>query len=235
MNEEISILLPTYNRAKFLPLFLMNLKSQTYPHNLLTVIIYDDGSERFISENELEEVREVLSPIKVQYKIGEKRLSIGKKRDKLIQLSKSKIFMFMDDDDAYMAEAIQYSYETLKRGKYGCVGSDKMIFCMTDRDYSVHAIDCGNNKRLIHEATLMATKKWYKASCGFENSSKGEGANLFYGHESKVGITDVSKIMICIQHGENTVDKLQFAKDDNKLEVELTQEFKDLISLILKK
>ena len=46
MNEEISILLPTYNRAKFLPLFLMNLKSQTYPHNLLTVIIYDDGSER---------------------------------------------------------------------------------------------------------------------------------------------------------------------------------------------
>ena len=110
-----------------------------------------------------------------------------------------------------------------------------MIFCMTDRDYSVHAIDCGNNKRLIHEATLMATKKWYKASCGFENSSKGEGANLFYGHESKVGITDVSKIMICIQHGENTVDKLQFAKDDNKLDVELTQEFKDLISLILKK
>jgi GT2 family glycosyltransferase len=64
MNEEISILLPTYNRAKFLPLFLMNLKSQTYPHNLLTVIIYDDGSERFISENELEEVREVLIPDK---------------------------------------------------------------------------------------------------------------------------------------------------------------------------
>jgi len=237
MNEHISLLVPTYNRSRFLPLFLMNLKSQTYPHNLLTVIIDDDGAEaeRFISENDLNEVREIIAPIKIQYIYGKPRRSIGKKRDDLIKACNTKIFMFIDDDDVYFPNAISYSYKTLKEKKLGCVGSDKMIFCMTDKDFSIHAIDCGNTKKLIHEATLMATKKWYRASCGFANSSKGEGANLFYGMEHKVGITDVSKIMCCVQHGENTVDKLQFAKDDNKIDIELSDDMKDLLQTILKK
>jgi glycosyltransferase involved in cell wall biosynthesis len=213
----------------------MNLKSQTYPHNLLTVIIDDDGTERFIDENDLNEIREIIAPIKIQYIYGKPRRSIGKKRDDLIKACNTKIFMFIDDDDVYFPNAISYSYKTLKEKKLGCVGSDKMIFCMTDKDFSIHAIDCGNTKKLIHEATLMATKKWYRASCGFSNSSKGEGANLFYGMEHKVGITDVSKIMCCVQHGENTVDKLQFAKDDNKIDIELSDDMKELLQTILKK
>ncbi len=42
---NISILVPTYNRSKFLPLLINNLKSQTYPHNKLEVCIDDDGIE----------------------------------------------------------------------------------------------------------------------------------------------------------------------------------------------
>ena len=233
--EEISILVPTYNRSRFLPLFLMNLKSQSYPHNKLTIIIDDDGSERFISEKDMNEVKEIIAPMKLQYIYGKQRRTIGKKRDSLIKLCNTKIFMFFDDDDIYFPEAISHSYETLKGNKYGCVGSDKMIFCMTDKNYDIHAIDCGNTKKLIHEATIMATKKWYKASCGFGNNSKGEGKDLFYGHENKVGISNIRKIMCCVQHGENTVDKLQFAKDDNKLEIEISDEMKNMLETILKK
>mgnify|MGYP003673186592 CR=1 FL=1 len=237
--EDITILMPVYKRSEFLPLVLMNLKSQDYPHEHLRLLIDDDTEnpdERFIkTKQDLKHIQEILHPIKIEYITGKTRRSIGKKRNDLIKSCKTKIWMFFDSDDVYLQTAISYSYSVLKQNKYGCVGSDKMLFCMKDKNYDVHAIDCGNTKKLIHEGCMMGTVKWWRASCKFSDSSKGEGKNIFEGHESKVGITDVSKIMICIQHGENTVDKLQFAKDDNKLEVELTQEFKDLISLILKK
>ena len=235
---EITILMPVWKRSEFLPLVVMNLKSQDYPHQRLRIIIDDDTenpAERFIPTDEiLQEVKQALHPIKVEYITGKPRRSIGKKRNDLIKACQTKIFMFFDSDDVYLPCAISYSYSVMKQGNHQCVGSDKMIFCMYDRDFAVHAIDCGNNKRLIHEATLMATKKWWKASCKFSDGSRGEGANLFTGHESKVGITDVSKVMICIQHGDNTIDKLQFAKDENKLKIEVSDEMKDILKKILK-
>jgi glycosyltransferase involved in cell wall biosynthesis len=232
--DDITILLPVWKRSEFLPLFLMNLKSQDYPHEHLRVLIDDDTAfldERFIQD--IDEVKRLLYPIQVQYITGKPRRSIGKKRNDLIKACKTKIFMFFDSDDVYLPSAVSYSYSVLKQNKFGCVGSDKMIFCMTDKDFSVHAIDCGNTKRLIHEATIMGTVKWWRASCKFSDGSKGEGANLFQGHESKVGITDVSKVMICVQHGENTIDKLQFAKDENKLNIKISDELKDVLTKIL--
>lgn len=234
---EITILMPVWKRSEFLPLVIMNLKSQEYPHDRLRLIIDDDtayADERFIkTDEELNHIKNILEPIQVEYITGKQRRTIGKKRNDLIKSCKTKIWMFFDSDDVYLPTAISYSYSVLKQNKFGCVGSDKMIFCMSDKDFAVHAIDCGNNKRLIHEASMMGTLKWWRASCKFSDSSKGEGANIFTGHENKVGITDVTKVMVCLQHGENTVDKLQFAKDENKLEIEISDELKDVLTKIL--
>ena len=232
--DDITILVPVWNRENFLPLLLMNLKSQDYPHEHLRLLIDDDTEnpdERFIKN--LNEVKQMLHPIKVEYITGKKRRTIGKKRNDLIKACKTKIFMFFDSDDVYLPSAVSYSYTVLKQNKFGCVGSDKMIFCMTDKDFAVHAIDCGNTKRLIHEGCMMGTVKWWRASCKFSDGSRGEGAQLFAGHESKVGITDVSKVMICVQHGENTIDKLQFAKDENKLKIEISDDLKNVLTKIL--
>lgn len=232
-KEEISILVPTWNRHKFLPLFLMNLKSQSYPHNLITVIIDDDGDDKFIKD--ISEFEELIKPMKLKYVNDRPRRSIGKKRNDLVKMCKTKIFCFMDDDDIYFPTYLSHSYEVMKKEKAGCVGSDKMLFCMTDKNYDIHAIDCGNTKRLIHEATLMMTMKYYKASCKFQDSSQGEGANIFTGHERKVALSDIRQVMCCVQHGENTIDKLQFAKDKNKLPTELSDEMINILNQILKK
>ena len=231
---EISILVPVWKRNNFLPLLVMNLRSQLYPQNLLTIIIDDDtenAGERFITD--LNEFKKDVSPIKVNYITGKHRRSIGKKRHDLIKACRTKIFMFMDSDDIYLPTAVSYSYSVLKENRYGCVGSDKMIFCMTDQDYGVYAINCGDNIKLIHEATIMATKKWYNSSPKFTNNSQGEGANLFIGNENRVGITDIKRIMVCVQHGENTVEKLQFATDDKKLNIEISDDFKNILKFIL--
>jgi glycosyltransferase involved in cell wall biosynthesis len=232
-SDEISILVPTWNRHKFLPLFLMNLKSQNYPHNLITIIIDDDGDEKFIKD--IDEFERLIAPMKLIYVTNRPRRTIGKKRNDLIKMCKTKIFCFMDDDDIYFPTYLSHSHTVMKHKKAGCVGSDKMLFTMTDNDFSIHAIDCGNTKRLIHEATLMMTKKYYKASCKFQDSSQGEGANIFTGNERNVALTDITKVMCCVQHGQNTVDKLQFAKDNNKLPTELSTEMIEILKEILKK
>jgi len=235
---EISILVPTYNRRKFVQLFHRNLITQDYPHELLTVIIDDDGDVPLVNVGEMDSFIESLYPMKVKYMTSDKRKSIGEKRHNLIKHCETEIFCFLDDDDLYYQTYISSSYEKLKtimkRGR-GCVGCDKMLFCMTDLDYSVHAIDCGNNKVMIHEATIMATKKWYKSSCGFEKSSRGEGKQLFAGMDKNVAITDIQDIMLCLQHSENTVDKIQFAREDNKLTIEISEDLKLILDEIFKK
>ena len=231
-TPDITILVPTWNRSNFLPLFLMNLKSQTYPQNHIKIIIDDDGSERFISDEQ--QIKDFLHPITLTYITDKPKRTIGKKRHDLIKACKTKIFCFMDDDDIYIPTYLEHSYQVMKENKVGCVGSDKMIFCMTQKNFDIHAIDCGNKARLIHEATIMMTQKFYRASCGFENSSQGEGANLFTGHTKDVAISDINKIMVCVAHTGNTVAKEQFATDLNKLDIEMTDDIINELKNILK-
>jgi glycosyltransferase involved in cell wall biosynthesis len=232
---EITILVPTWNRHKFLDLFVMNLKNQDYPHDKLKVIIDDDGSEKFITnDEELEQVKQFLHPIQIKYITGRPRRSIGKKRNDLVKDADTKIVCFLDDDDCYLSTAVSHTYETMISKKCKCAGSDKMLFCMTQKNFDIHAIDCGNTVKLIHEgACLMFYKKWFRASCGFADGSIGEGKNLFFGMESKVAITDITKVMVCIQHSDNTVEKLQFAREDNKMDIALNPQLIDLLKRIL--
>ena len=232
---EITILVPTWNRHKFLDLFVLNLKNQDYPHNKLKVIIDDDGSDKFITdETLLKQIKQFLHPIQIKYITGRPRRTIGKKRNDLVKDADTKIVCFLDDDDIYLPTAVSYTYETMINKKCKCAGSDKMLFCMTQKNFDIHAIDCGNNVKLVHEGScLMFYKKWFRASCGFADGSVGEGKNLFFGMESKVAITDITKIMCCIQHEGNTVEKLQFAKDDNKVDIALSPQMIELLKKIL--
>jgi len=232
--ENISILVPTFNRRKFLPLLLRNIKIQDYPHDKLEVVIDDDGKDKLIiNDEELEQIKEHLHPIKLNYINKKPKRTIGKKRNDLVKSASSKIVCFMDDDDIYFSSYISYSYNFMKSNKLSCVGSDKMLFVMSDKDYETYMIDCGNNKMLIHEATIMMTKRFHRASMGFNNNSKGEGATLFLGMAHKVGITEIFKIMCCLQHSGNTIDKTQFIKDSHKIDVKIDENLKNIIQVIL--
>jgi len=232
---RIGILIPIWNRSKFKPLIALNLKSQIYPHDKLSVYIDDDSDtdKLFKSKEEEDDFRRHISPMKLFYSSDKPKRSIGKKRNDLVKMSKEKIVCMMDSDDVYLKTYITHSYEILKNGGYGCVGATAMIFTMTDKDFKLHAINCGTNKKLIHEASMMMTKKWFNSSCKFANSSQGEGQNLFFGLEKKCGITDISQTMCCVQHSGNSVDKLQFAKEDNSLDFDITEDYKTILRKIL--
>ena len=220
MNDlpKISILIPTANRRNFIPFVLRNLLIQEYPHKLLQVVIHDDGETPLI-EN-YEDFSSAIKPIKLKYIRNKKRLSIGEKRHRLIENANNNIVVFMDDDDLYEPTYISHSFETLKKNNAGCVGCNKMIFIYppyTKDDF--YALDCGDDKKLIHEATLMFTKSWYNKTSGFINCNKAEGLGLTQSCKLKtIALTNPLYNMTAVVHGNNTIDKEKFKDKDTKLD-----------------
>jgi len=216
--EKISILIPTYNRSKFIPFILRNLKIQDYPHKLLQVVIDDDGDIPLIDN--YDEFTKSIKPIKLKYMRSKKKMTIGEKRHRLIQNSNNNIIVFMDDDDLYEPTYISHSYYVLTKNKCGCVGSDKMMFIYppyTKNDF--YALDCGNNKHLIHEGTIMMRKSFYNKTNGFSKCNKAEGLGITQSCKLKdICLTNPFYIMTAVVHGKNTIDKDKFKQDNHKLD-----------------
>tara|TARA_R110000772_G_scaffold239221_3_gene351259 strand:- start:59 stop:778 length:720 start_codon:yes stop_codon:yes gene_type:complete len=220
MNSErndlplISVLTPTYNRSKFLPLFLNNLKKQSYPLNKLEIVIDDDGTEPFTDN--IEQLRKDLSPSKLIYFKSKTKRTIGEKRNNLVKLATSKILINLDDDDIYNPAYIEHSYFTLKDKKCGLVGSNDMLFCYPKKDFKMTAIHCAH-KVQIHEATMCYSKKYFRSMNGFLKNSRGEGVNMVQNQDKNVGLTDITLCMICVAHDGNSVNKEQFDNPDHCL------------------
>ena len=213
---EVSILLPVFRRNEFLHLFLANVKNQTYDHNRLTLCVDECESDTPFIPN-IEYVKQYLYPIKVDYKVYKNRSGIGEKRNRLVKNSKTKYVCFFDSDDLYYPDAILYNYTLLKERNVKCVGSDKMVFTYTDDNFRLSGINCGDKINLIHEATLFFDRKWFSTTNKFTRRSCGEGKRLFEGiNEKYVAISDVKKVMMCICHSNNTVQKDRFKMETNE-------------------
>jgi len=227
---DISILTPTYNRAKFLPLYVHNLKNQTYPHKKIEVCIYDDGEEPFCN---FQELRQMIYPMRLVYRYNKVKKTIGEKRNYLVKkMASSKICIMVDDDDIYLNDYVKNSYETLKNNKAGLVGSNGMIFTYPKENFKMTGIKC---KELfqIHEATMCFSKKYFNSMGGFNKSSQGEGAGFILDRKSGIVETDIRDCMICVAHDGNTVDKNQFNTDKNQTGVEYDGDRKQILKQIL--
>lgn len=232
MTDNISILIPTYNRRNFYPLIVRNLKCQDYDHEKLEVVI-DDDSPIKLNKQELHEFQIAIYPIKLIYLKYPRKRSIGEKRNNLVKQAKNKIVCFMDTDDFYQSTYISHCLQVLKDNKLGCVGSDKLflLYAPYTAD-NIYFLTCGGKKELIHECTIMCTKKWFNSSPKFNKGSCGEGKKLFEGNLNKVGLTDPEKLMFQLCHENNTIDKSDFK--ENKVEgFEIPEEITEFISKVV--
>jgi len=211
---KISIITPIFERNKFKRLIISNLLNLDYPLEKLEYIIDDDGKEeRFINNNdELNEFKDAIYPIQFIYKHYQKKREIGVKRNNLVKLATNKLIAQMDSDDYMMSSWLKYGIDTMQKDKLQLVGTNQMIFLFPNDDWKMTAIQCGE-KRMIHEAGMIFTKKHWKAMGGFQKSSQGEGTNMIDGMNPKtIGLLDCNKVIICICHQNNTIDKSRFFK-----------------------
>ena len=224
---KISILTPVYDRKRFLPLMIQNMICINYPKNNLEWIILDSWSkdgkvaERlFKSEEEIRHYSRITG-ISIKYEYRPEAMSIGKKRNLLVKLSQYKYCINVDSDDIYLPDYILYSIRCLLKEKKECVGSPEMLFIFPNDQYKITGIRC-QAMRQIHEGTMCFTKRHWKRMGGYSKSSQGEGSKMIDGCNEKVFYkTDISKIMLCVCHEDNTVDKTPFNKDELKIEAEI--------------
>ncbi len=228
---NVSILMPTYNRRKFLPLIIYNLKNMDYDKSKLEWNILDDGKEPlFENTDKLNEVKKELHPLKINYVYNKLKKHIGVKRNLLVKQAKYKIYIMMDDDDIYFPSYIKHSVETLQGSKIGLVGSNHMLFIFPNHNYNMSKIQCGA-KRQIHEATMCFTKKYFNSMPGFGKNSLGEGASMVDFNETNAKYSDIIKCMCCVCHDGNSFNKEQFYK--YRLDANLSIDYIKILESIL--
>ena len=215
---NVSILTPSYNRSKFVPLITHNLLSMNYDKSKLEWCIIDDGIEPLFTDETLKQTRETLKPIKINYKYESVKRDIGVKRNALVKMSKNKICIMMDDDDIYFPSYIKHSIDVLKQNKVGMVGSNHMLFVYPNHNFKISKIEC-QAKRQIHEATMCFTKKYYNSMPGFQKSSLGEGAKMIDHNEKNSAYTNINLSMICFCHDGNSFNKEQFYKYKTEISI----------------
>ena len=214
---NISVLTPCYQRHDFLPLMIQNLKAMDYPHDKIIWEILQDGPD-CLFQGLLEDVMKTLHPIQIKYcHEPNVRRTIGKKRDILSKNSTHKIMINMDSDDIYLPTYFRYAVSCLKESKAGIVGSSGMMFIFPEDNLKTSSVLCPA-KRQIHEATFCYTKKYFRSIQGYNTGEKpGEGAHMVDFAENRCKNINIMRIMVCVCHGENTVDKDRFK--DNPCEI----------------
>ena len=197
---SVSIIIPTYNRKKFERLIEYNINCQDYP-NILEVIIGDDGDE----EQHLE--LNIKYPIKY---LKLERMTIGKKRNLMAQNASGTYIAHMDTDDVYFSTFISHSIETLERKKKNAIGTADMIFVFADGKQG------GMRNPLLsmaNEATLVYKKTFWQ-ELGFSEQNSSEGIQFLAGRHWQIAHSTIDKLMVCICHSSNTVDKEPWRKCD---------------------
>ncbi len=211
MNFYCDILIPTYNRKKFIKLIEHNINTQDYPF-IENIIIADDGDD--------DEYLNINTKYNILYfKID--RCSIGAKRNFLISKSRSKYICMMDTDDLYKPEYISKSIFNLIYYNKDISGSSDMVI-----------YDIANNKtylqrciysHLLNEATLICLRDVFEYH-KFKDASAGEANEIFINKIASIHHTDINNIMVCVAHSNNTVDKSMWFKDNYEVKTdELTK------------
>ena len=213
MDFSVDILIPTYNRKKFEGLISLNINKQTYPL-IKNVIIADDSQDNLHLD---------INYSVLNYKV--ERMSIGAKRNFLLSKSTSRYAVFMDTDDMYHPDYISHSIHTLLMSGKSITGTSDMLMYYQDQTYRLSCIFF----HAINEATLVIDTHNVKLKFKEQNSS--EGLEPLKNHIGDIVQTDINKVMCCLCHQENTIDKKIWIKERYKTEFN-TSEYDEHLKII---
>ncbi len=177
---EISIILPTYNRAKYLIDCINSVLNQTFKD--WELIIIDDGSQ--------DRTFEIINPLLEKYEniryCKHKNRKLGLSRNAGIQASFGKYITFIDSDDQYKPNHLESRLEYMKANPEvdlisGGVETDGDIFVA---DYYqpgklINTLEC------VMGGTFFAKRHVFFELNGFQNIPYGEDTNLWERAEKK--------------------------------------------------
>ena len=201
MNFTADILIPTYNRKKFEQLINHNINIQDYPF-IKNILIADDGDDdKLIISTKKYNV--------LYYNVS--RMTIGNKRNYLLDKSTSRYACYMDTDDFYNPSYISSSIYNLINSNKSISGTSDMNIYFNNSYYRTNCIYIN----LLNEATLVIDT--LKIKFRFDDVQTSEGAETLKSYIKDIHLTEIDMIMCCVSHDNNTVPKSHFTQDKNKI------------------
>lgn len=219
----VSIVTPTYNRRKFIPQCIANIKAQTYPLDRIEWLVYDDGTDKIADlvapENPL------VHGLRVRYFSNDTKLNIGVKRNFLHAEAAGEIIVTMDDDDYYSPDRVAHAVQTLIGAcrpspskpigscEDGICGSSRNFMYFTD-DASMYEIGPYGPRHATF-GTMAYTKAYARKHKCDESVTFAEEIVFTNSYTSPLVQLDPIKVMVVICHSENTFSKDKLRKSDN--------------------
>lgn len=145
MNELVSIIMPSYNTAKFIENSIQSVLEQTYTN--WELIIVDDCSR----DNTDQVVNKFLTDNRIHYIKNEINSGAAVTRNRALQIAKGKWIAFLDSDDLWMRDKLQEQINFMQK--------NNCHFSYTK--YEEISEDSHELKKIVSGPKVITKKKMY--------------------------------------------------------------------------
>ena len=199
---SVSIVIPTYNRKAFERLIEYNINSQDY-FNIIEIIVLDDS--------DIDRPLCIRSVIPIRY-YTVPRMTIGMKRNCGVKLAHGDYICFIDTDDFYAPDYISYSIFEMETNNKTIAGSADMNMWDGKQFYKQRCMFL----HLLNEATMVFKKSAWSR---FADTNSNEAVPFLEKNMNNIVETNIDRVMCCVCHKNNTVDKTAWLNDKYKSSV----------------
>lgn len=232
MDEKINILLATYNGEKYLKEQLNSILNQSYKN--IRLIISDDCSKDSTREI-LKEYEQKDERVKVYYQ--EKNLGYIKNFEFLLKQIEDDIYMLSDQDDVWLPEKVEKTYQLLKNENADLVFGDLEVvdqdlntmypsfndFMLLNRKIKkyIDSYQVNYLYNCVTGCTIMSRKEWINTMLPFPSKSKYVAHDHWIGLMISLGgklVYMPEKYIKYRQHGNNEIGTNKISHKFTKLE-----------------
>lgn len=231
MEEQIDVLMATYNGEKYLKEQIESVLNQTYKN--IRLVISDDCSK----DGTINILKQYENDKRIEVHYHEKNQGYIKNFEYLLKQVKNNIYMLSDQDDVWMPEKIRKTYEKLIKNDADMVFADLEVvdenlktiypsfnkFMLLDRKINkyINSYKLNYLYNCITGCTLMSKSKWIKDILPIPTDSK----YLIHDHWIGIIVSLNGKIVYMPekyikyrQHGNNQVGTEKISHGFKKLE-----------------
>lgn len=202
MSIEVSVVTPTYNRRKFIPILIEIYRNQTYPKEKMEWIIIDDGKD--CVEDLFKEASATIPNIRYIYL--DEKVRIGAKRNLLNKEARGSIIVAMDDDDYYPPDRVSTVVDAFKKyPRVDLAGSSEMNMYYLD-DNKIYTLGPFYPNHATN-GTMAWRKKYSDRHQYDEFVTYAEEESFLEDYKNQMIQLDPKKTILVICHRDNTVNK----------------------------
>ena len=202
----VSLLTPTFNRRPFIPNLIQMVRELDYPKHKMEWVIIDDGTD---SVEDLFKDKTLIKDKKlprIRYFRSNTKMTLGRKRNMLNNLSIGEYLVCIDDDDYYPPERVKHAVNKLKSNPLILCGGCSEIYCWFNKEQAMYVFGPYNRNHGI--ANTFAYKRKLLERTSFHNDQCVSEEKFFLKDYTLPFIQfDPLKTVIQIAHNQNSFDK----------------------------